>query len=139
MTIEINNTITATRVSDEARMQFLPRYFGEEFMLRGESTVFRFMRQLSPSYNGGFWNFYDLSNGGFYMSLDSDDPMLVEVDGNGFSDEMSADAASIVANLFALGELTALFHEGRFVDHYYALREFAREHPESTKIFRAID
>lgn len=139
MTIEVHNSISAIRVPDESRMQFLPRYFGEEYMIRGESTVFRFMRQLSPSYDGGFWNFYDLSNGGFYMSLDSDDPMLVEVDGNGFSDQMSADAASIVANLFALGDLTARFHESRHVDHYYALRDFARQHPESTKILRAID
>lgn len=139
MTIETNSAITATLVPDALRLEFLPRFFGKEFMLQGENAVYTFMSRLSPDYNGGFWKFYDLSNGGFYMSLDSDDPMLVEVDGNGFSDQMSADAASIVANLFALGELTARFHESRHVDHYYALRDFACQHPESTKILRAID
>lgn len=139
MTTQNQTTITATRVPDELRMNFLPRFFGENFMLQGENAVYNFMDQLSPSYSGGFWNYYELSNGGFYMSLDDDDPMLVEVDGNGFSDQMSADAASIVANLYALGALATHFHEGRFADHYYALRDYACQHLEASIILRAID
>lgn len=49
--------------------------------------------RLSEDYNGGFWNFYTLTNGGFYMAPAGDKRMRLEVDGNGFSGEMSADAA----------------------------------------------
>jgi hypothetical protein len=30
--------------------------------------VFDTASQLSPDYNGGYWEFYNLSNGGFYIA-----------------------------------------------------------------------
>ncbi|MGU9944976.1 antirestriction protein, partial [Bordetella avium] len=98
--------VTAALVDDEHRLDFLPTYFGPRLMMRGEALVYGWMRRLAESYNGGFWNYYTLTNGGFYMA-----PVLgrlrLEVDGNGYSGEMSADAAGIVATLFALGQLAA--------------------------------
>lgn len=131
--------VTATLVADGDRLSFLPRYFGECLMLRGEATVYRFMDYLSQDYHGGFWNFYTLSNGGFYMSPDYDKRMLVSVEGNGFEGELSADAAGIVANLFALGHLATEKQNDRIIDLYYLLREFACDHPEGRMILRAID
>lgn len=132
-------TVTATLVADGDRLSFLPRYFGECLMLRGEATVYRFMDYLSQDYCGGFWNFYTLSNGGFYMSPDYDKPMRVFVDGNGFDGNMSADAAGIVASLFALGHLAAEIQNDRIIELYYLLREFACDHKEGGLILRAID
>ena len=66
-------------------------------MMRGEALVFGWLDALSEDYNGGFWNFYTLTNGGFYMAPAGDKRMRLEVDGNGFSGEMSADAAGIDA------------------------------------------
>ncbi|OYV02325.1 MAG: antirestriction protein [Burkholderiales bacterium PBB5] len=129
--------IQATLVSGDERPAFLPRVFGRRFM-QGEAGVFNWMRRLCRLYNGGYWDFVDLSNGGFYLRLVSDKPMALYVDGNGFNGELSADAASIVACLFAINEL--LFDGAdELTDAYYALRDYAGQHPESKRILNAID
>jgi hypothetical protein len=94
--------VTASLVADNHRLTFLPSYFGPRLMMRGEALVYAWLRRLSEDYDGGYWNYYTLTNGGFYMAPKPDKRLRVEVDGNGFSGEMSADAAGIVATLFAL-------------------------------------
>jgi hypothetical protein len=73
------------------------------------------------------------------MAPDYDKRMLVSVDGNGFDGNMSADAAGIVANLFALSYLATKTENDRIIELYYLLREFACDHPEGRMILRAID
>lgn len=131
------STIQATVVPGDDRLGFLPRVFGRRFM-QGEAAVFNWMRSLCSQYNGGYWDFVDLSNGGFYLRLVYDKPMALRVEGNGFSGELSADAASIVASLFAINELLfAGAHE--LDDAYYALRDYAIKHAEGAQILSAID
>ncbi len=60
--------ITAQQVEETARMDFLPTVFGSRLMMHGEAQVYAWMRKLSADYKGGFWQFYNLSNGGFYMA-----------------------------------------------------------------------
>lgn len=133
-----SSTIVATLVPDHLRLRFLLKHFGAH-MMRAESAVYDSMRALCSTYNGGFWNFIELSNGGFYLQLQGDQKLTLSVSmGNDFSGELSRDAASITANLFALNQLT---HQGleRFVDPYYWLRDYAAQHPERVEIFDAID
>ena len=130
--------IAATVVPDSRRMQFLPKHFGAEMMV-AEATVYDFMRALCRSYSGGYWNFIEISNGGFYMQLHGEGLLPISVSmGNDYSGEMSHDAASITVTLFALNRLV---HRGldRFDDAYYLLLDFAAHHPERTEIFNAID
>jgi len=135
--------LAANLVAEGDRLDFLPAFFGPRLMMRGEALVFGWLDALSEDYNGGFWNFYTLTNGGFYMAPAGDKRMRLEVDGNGFSGEMSADAAGIVATLFALGQLAAEA-EGTdagdvLIDRYHFLRDFAKTHAEAGVIFAAID
>jgi hypothetical protein len=58
--------IRAHQVSDDTRLHTLTRHFGIH-MLALEDSVYYFMRQLAKDYRGGYWHFYELSNGGFYM------------------------------------------------------------------------
>jgi Antirestriction protein len=37
-------------------------------MLTVERTVYDVLNELAPDYCGGYWHFYALSNGGFYMA-----------------------------------------------------------------------
>jgi hypothetical protein len=131
--------VTAILVADDDRLSFMPRYFGERLMMLGEYAIYKFMGNLSQDYHGGFWNFYTLSNGGFYMSPDYDKPMRLSVDGNGFEGHLSADAAGIVANLFALSHLSWETEDDRIIKLYHLLREFVSDHPESRMILMAID
>lgn len=129
--------IHATVVPGDERMRFLPRVFGRRFM-QGEATIFTWMRRLCADYNGGYWDFVDLSNGGFYLRLVTDKPLKLYVEGNGFDGEFSADAASIVVCMFAINEL--MFDGAHELDDaYYALRDYAIQHPECRSILRAID
>lgn len=119
-------------------MGFLPRHFGPRF-LTGEAAVYVAMQRLCPDYDGGFWDFLDLTNGGFYMRLRVDDDLRIAVpDGNGFDGVLSADAAGIVATLFALNHL-AWQGAPAMVQAYDRLRAYAEQHPECGSILAAID
>lgn len=130
--------ILATVVPENQRMAFLPKHFGKD-MLHAESAVYEAMMRLCRTYEGGYWNFIELSNGGCYLRLDTPGPLGVRVDGNGFSGEMSVDAASILATLFALNALSWERNDAAFTDQYYLLFDYALQHDEKRKILRAID
>ncbi len=132
--------ITSSLVSEDARLDFLPNFFGPRRMMRGESLVYDWLGTLSKDYRGGYWNFYKLSNGGFYMAPERSDKLRLIVEGNWFDDELSPDAAGIVATLFALSQLANEFQDERLIDLFYLLREYVAEgHPEGGLIFQAID
>ena len=138
--------VTASLVPEEARLNFLPTYFGEQLMMRAERVVYFCMSKLSEDYKGGLWNFYTLSNGGFYLAPADYGQMRVSVAGNWFKGELSADAAGIVATLFALPQVASVAQglgldaqADALIDHYYLLRDFAIAHEESSAIFGAID
>ncbi len=147
-TATLEEVITAGKVPVSQRSGFLPKMFGGAYLL-GERTVYARMERLCADYHGGFWNFYTLSNGGFYMAPEkpADEKMRLVVCGNYFDGEMSADAAGLVASLFALGDLAGYFFTkggspelvDLLSDHYSFLREFCYGHPEASLIFRAID
>lgn len=133
-----SSQVTVLRVDDSRRMGMLPRYFGDRAM-RFESAVYDFMHRFSSDYRGGFWQFYELSNGGFYMAPDRESYRL-RIDTNGYEGTMSADAAGITVCLFACSHLS--FQDSRFdlfAQRFHQLREFAIEHPEAAQIFAAID
>jgi len=130
--------IDAREVPNNERLQMLPRHFGRD-MLTVEYAIFAFMRRLSQRYTGGYWIYFELSNGGFYMAPQSDNRFPVNVDGNGFEGEMSADAAGITACLFALSHLSFQTNNEKIAEHYHLLRDFALEHEEASVILAAID
>ncbi|WP_299945665.1 antirestriction protein [uncultured Microbulbifer sp.] len=137
-----DKTIIASLVDDEVRMNFLPACFGRRLMMKGEASVYSWMDKLCEDYNGGYWHFYTLSNGGFYMAPEVNEPMRLQVVGNYFDGELSSDAAGIVTTLFAIQTIASRAKgadKDRLIDRYYLLQNFASEHPESAAIFRAID
>lgn len=129
---------TAVRIAQRDRLRALPRHFSVHSMLRVESAVYAAMRELACEYTGGYWHYYDLSNGGFYMAPDAVAPFAVSVHGNFFTGTLSPDAVGIVASLFGINRVANAGCE-RCIEHYYLLRDFAASHPEASAIFRAID
>ncbi len=130
--------IDARRVDDSRRLGTLPRYFGHRLMMF-ESAVYGFMHQFAQDYRGGFWQFYELTNGGFFMAPDRDS-FRFSVDTNGYEGVLSANAAGLTVCLFTYSHLS--FHDTRddlFAEHFRRLREFALQHAEAVQIFAAID
>lgn len=135
--------VTASLVENNQRLTFLPSYFGPHLMIRSESLVYAWLKCLSEDYNGGYWHYYTLTNGGFYLAPNLDGHLRIVIKDNWFSGKMSADAAGIVATLFALGHLAAEYQDtdaaDALIDRYHLLREFVNGHAEADSIFDAID
>lgn len=139
---QTDEVVTAKKVDDEQRLEFLPKFFGEPRMMRGEQLVYSWMECLTKDYSGGYWEFYTLSNGGFYLAPSGKSHYQFEIDTNGFSGLLSSDAAGIVATLFAIGHLCEDPNTPNLealIDHYHELREFIYVHPENGLILSAID
>ena len=93
------------------------------------------------SYKGGYWDFYILSNGGFYLSL-SDVRTYHVIADNFFEGDLSSNALSISACLYAYSHLsfvsTVAFSD-TYADMYHKLRQFMLDHHEARKILSATD
>ncbi len=130
--------VEAYPVSEHARMGTLPRHFGQHMSIV-EGRIFDLMSEFCAAYEGGFWQFYELSNGGFYMAPRLD-RAEIHVPSNGYRGQMSADAAGIMVCLFTFSLLSFEYQqEPVFSRHFYRLRDYALGHPEGTQIFAAID
>lgn len=123
---------------ESKRLEFLPRFVGKHFMAY-EGFIFNRMREDAEKYNGGFWEYYALSNGGFYMGLDQSEPLTMQCIGNYFEGTMSADAASIGVNLFALNAFAWQLDPDKFSEAYRQLRDYALQHDEAAQIMAYID
>lgn len=140
MTNPITQTITMTVVPNSKRPAFLPEKTGAAY-LAFETALYGMADNLSRDYEGGYWEFCELSNGGFYCYPATEKDFGCD-SLNGFECRMSADAFGITATLFALncamdGQSGATLE--KLVDGYYRLRDYAAEHEEATQIFRMID
>ena len=136
----IAKSITNTTVPDSARLAFVDRLFGIQYVLKLEPTVFKMAERIAPEYSGAYWNFHALSNGGFYMSPRSDTEFSVSCE-NGYEGRLSPDALGIAACMYAFSHLS--FGDDRLAqtctEQYHLLREYLFEHPEVKAILRAID
>lgn len=134
--------ITAEMVEEEKRTSFLFGLCkGTLEVFHFENLVYAWMQKFCPLYSGGYWNFYRLSNGGGYMALCSQNAVTIEST-NGFSFDMSPDAAGIVVTLFAMSHASEIFKgEARdnIVEQYHNLLNYVDFHPEAAKIYGAID
>jgi hypothetical protein len=95
---------------------------------------------LATKYQGGYWHFYSLSTGGFYLAPDTETIFEV-ICQNGFEGQLSGDALGITACLYSYSNLS--FGQGEFAQtcarHYHLLRDFAMGHGEVRAILRATD
>lgn len=147
---QVDQKIVATLVPDYNRLVFLPKYFGSYF-ISGEKLVFNWMSRMNTEYRGGYWNFFELSNGGFYMALKKQDERKIIMSTGHVMREVSSDAAGIVVTLFTMnyiinteyGNVNCSPEQEASIEclyeHFYQLRDYAIEHPESAAIFALID
>lgn len=132
------NRIVRHKCPDKKRAMFLPRFVGNKYQ-NYENAIYDFLGKISPGYTGGYWEFYTLSNGGFYMSLSKEGFLEIEQPTNHYKGKMSADAASIAVNLCVLSDFAFTVHEKWFSRAFHLLRDYAKYHPEASEIFSLID
>ncbi|MGB2832938.1 MAG: antirestriction protein [Methylotenera sp.] len=135
------NTITRHSVQTNLRIKHTAHLFGIQFPLSIEPAIYAIAGNIASEYSGAYWEFYTLSNGGFYMAPDLDKLYAVSCI-NGYEGSLSADALGITACLYAYSHLS--FSGNRALaevcaNHYHWLREFMLEHAEAGSILKAID
>ncbi len=130
--------VDAVAIPAEQYTNTLFRFFGTAAP-RFERMAYFWSDRLSVDYRGGFWRFYALSNGGFYMAPEHPKRLTVAVEGNGYAGTMSADAFGIAVTIFALNYVAHEVADERLIDLYHQLLSYAAGHPESVEIFQAID
>lgn len=132
--------VTRELVPEDQRIAVTERLFGIHFPLKLEPVIYGITDRMATEYSGGYWEFFQTSNGGFYMAPAEDRIFHVKCD-NMFENDLSADALGITACLYAYSHLS--FSDGRFARvsacHYHRLREYMFEHPEVKQILGAID
>ena len=132
--------VTKSAISDSEYDAHFNRLFGINFLVRLEPQFFYTARELSADYTSGTWDFFALSNGGFYMSPRCE--TLFEVScASGAKAKLSADGFGITVCLVAFSRLS--FGGDAFAEtcgrHYYLLRKYMFEHFEVSAILRATD
>lgn len=146
MSTELNQpAITARIIPNNRRMAFLPRLFGAWY-LTGEAGVYNHARSLCADYQGGSWEFVELSCGSGFMYPLSAERFTVSISGNWFEGELSAEATGIVLTLFTLNHMIWHAHDAGYehicdmlITQQEKLKLYADQHPEAGLIYRAID
>lgn len=136
--------IIRTAVPENKRQYFLPPAVGAKYMLAFEFYVYELAAQQIKDYTSGLLEFYNLSNGGWYMAPEIEGPVQMDCP-NLFSGTLSADAAGIALTIIAINHLMWSVHETdpergkKLHDAWSALREYAWTHEEAAEIYGVID
>jgi len=132
--------ISRTLVETRHRMSQAFASFGNSFPIKVEPTVYSFTDKIAAEYTGGYWEFYVLSNDGFYMVPNADNYYRISCD-NGYEGVLSADALGITVCLYAYSHLS--FTGGSMAEvyatQYHWLRDYMLCHSEAENILKAID
>jgi hypothetical protein len=138
--MSIIKLITCTTVPESERMNVADTLFGVRYVTLLEPTIFNMAGMLAAAYHGAYWDFYSLSNGGFYMAPRGLDTYDVCCE-NGFEGKLSGNALGLAACLYAYSNLS--FGGDAFADlsatQYHLAREYMFQHQEAESIARAID
>ena len=133
--------VTRHLLNEQERLDYTAELFGSHFPLRLEPVVFTVATKMAPEYQGGYWRFWRLSNGGFLM-VPTDDRAFTAHSMNGWQGELSADALGLVACLTAYSHLS-FTGVGDFprecARQYHLLREIVYNHDEVAAILSSID
>ena len=139
---EEKNPITRQLVPEDQRLAVVEQLFGIHFPLRLEPVIYGITEKMTQgTYSGGFWQFYKLDNGGFYMAPD-DDRVFTVCSANYWSGELSADALGVTVCLTAYSHLSFGGPESFAricADHFHRLRWYMMAHAEVAAILGAID
>ena len=132
--------VTRELVPEDQRLAITEQLFGMAFPLQLEPVVYGITDRMTEEYDGGYWDFFTLSNGGFYMAPSGDRIFHVRCQ-NMYEGDLSADALGITACLYAYSNLSFSLSDiaREYARHYHLLREYSMEHPEVREIMGATD
>jgi len=134
------NQIKRVLLKESDRVTHTAALFGFHWASRLEPCVYAMADSLSADYRGGYWDFFELSNSGFYMAPSGDPTFNVRCE-NGFEGELSADAFGVTACLYGFSRLSfsGMLIADACAGQYHRLWEYALGHAEVEGILGACD
>lgn len=123
-------------MQDTDRQSFWLQHFGYiPQWLRIEPPIFSWFDLLCKDYNGDYWEFYPLSNGGAFINPSTEGEYTLFNALNGNSAAVDHQAAGIIPYSHHASRTGC----DAMTEHYYRLRNYALTHPESHAIKCNID
>lgn len=132
-----SQSLKVIEVNGKERFALLVRHFGH-VCIEFESILSHVMQEICPKYVCGYWRFFELENGAFYMVPAEDNSYQFEVNSNGFKGLISQEAAGIVATILTLNYMLMAHKTKKLVYKFYLLLDYAMAHEESDAIFAAL-
>lgn len=136
--------LTSSIVPVKERLAFLPSITTQ--FLSFEVTLFSFAEKYSKDYQGAYWQFVSLSNGGKFMYPDLGKSVSAVNSYNEINVTFSSEAYGICITLMALSQFTAMAHRNgdeedneRLYALYHQLRDYALMHEDAEFILAFID
>lgn len=119
-------------VTEEERMEFLPKYFGED-CLHIETLIYKSADRDITEYNGGAWQFCRVPGDAPLIIWDTDDEHVnVTNPHNYYQGEMTPRAASIGINIALMNHFGWYLYNNKqmseskkYFDYYSKLRDWA--------------
>ncbi|MEY0099150.1 antirestriction protein [Providencia stuartii] len=143
LTQQLNDTtpINVKTVPLSRRADFWHKYFnGIKGWQTFEVVIFTTMGQFCDDYDGGYWEYCTLSNGGAFIYPDlSKETLTLFNPHNGNEAGLSPEAAGIAVCLMMYSLWSFQTESDTLVDRFYQLRDYAAQHPERSAIFHLID
>ncbi|HEM8293696.1 TPA: antirestriction protein [Providencia stuartii] len=103
--------ISAIEVKNaQARLKFLPSKLGR-YCIAFENAIYHWMGRNAIAYNGGYWDFYMLSNGGFYQQP-TKGYMITS------PDDTTAQETGIIVTLMMLSHFSFVTYEKGHTEEY---------------------
>ena len=132
-------TIAAIKVTNATeRLHCLPEVAGREHVIL-EHTVYDMLSMMSEDYDCGFWEYFRLSNGGFYMAPNTTKSFRLLGPDNGFKGEVCANTAGIIASTMAYSHLSFRHRGECFARAYERLSCFIFQQSDANTIRAALD
>lgn len=130
--------VTARLMPNSKRPYFFRRHFRTQ-AATAEYGIYRVMDRLCPHYRGGYWEFYDLSNGGALLVPTVEARYTLACAGNGYSGSLAPLATGIGVCAMAFSEMS-FWRDGQgFGAKYVRLRDFLVQQPEAGELLALLD
>lgn len=102
----IHTSVEKTLVAETDKINAIPAFL-HPYFIEIEARTCDFLRTHSDEYTGGSWNYYTLSNGGFFMAPCSHKFYTVSIPANYFDAKVDAEAAGLISFLYAVNVVLA--------------------------------
>ena len=132
-------SITISKIPGYMPDNFPSRLFKGGQPFRAMNTVYGLMDRFAPEYTGGVWSAFEASNGGLFMAPNHAGTTPCAWALNGFSGELSWEAAGIFTTAVALCLEWERSQSHLLAEAHLRVMELARDHPEAMMLNQALD